>query len=255
MTRMITGDTNSELAGGDFPRTRYSIVLLARSGDADVRRLATNSVVDAYWKPVYKYIRFKWKAPKEDAEDLTQGFFARVIDTSFFTRFDSSRARFRTYLRLCIDGFVANEKKAAGRFKRGGGAEHVALDFESAEGEFRRVEIPEGTDPEQVFRHEWIRGLFEFAVERLESRCSSTGKEICFRLFERYDLDGTASAGKLTYTDLSAEFSLPVTQVTNHLAFARREFRAIVLQRLRELCGSEEEFREDVREILGGGSR
>lgn len=246
---------SSREPGGEFPQTRYSIILLARSGDSGVRQLAASAVISAYWKPVYKYVRYKWRAPKEDAEDLTQGFFAGLIDSSFFARFDASKAKFRTYLRMCLDGFVANERKAANRLKRGGGVEHLSLDFETAEGELGRIDIPEGTDPGQVFRQEWIRSLFEHAVESLRARCAPIGKEICFRLFERYDLDGNGSAGKLSYADLAREFGLPITQVTNHLAFARREFRAIILQRLRELSGSEEEFREDVRDILGGDRR
>jgi RNA polymerase sigma factor (sigma-70 family) len=252
---MLNHDSPPDTTGERFPETRHSVVVRARSGDAGARGIATQAIMAAYWKPAYKYIRYKWHVTKEDAEDLTQGFFASTIDAPFFARFDASKAKFRSYLRMCLDGFVANERKAAGRLKRGGGVGHIPLDFETAEGEFRQIEIPEGTDPEQVFRQEWIRSLFEHAVEALRSRCAPLGKEICFRLFERYDLDGAENPRTISYADLAEEFGLPVTQVTNYLAYARREFRAILLQRLRELSGSEEEFHEDVRDILGGGPR
>ena len=75
----------------------------------------------AYWKPVFKYLRLKWHAPAEDAADLTQAFFLRAFEKSFFADFDPRRARFRTYLRTCLDGFVTNARKADTRQKRGGG--------------------------------------------------------------------------------------------------------------------------------------
>lgn len=225
------------------------MVRLAQSEDPGTRRRALEVLVSSYWKPVYKYLRLKWNMSNEDAKDLTQGFFTRALDTPFFERFDPSRATFRTYLRLGLDGYAANEHKAARRIKRGGGAEHVALDFETAEGELRHIDVPAGADPDALFRQEWIRSLFTTAVETLRERCDAEDRETTFRVFERYDLE--AGPARPSYADLAREFDLPVTQVTNYLAWARRELRAIVLERLRELAGSDAEFRDDVRDILG----
>ena len=232
-----------------FPDTRLSVVQSAQSGDETTRRRALDVLIASYWKPVYKYLRLKWKLSNEDAKDLTQGFFAHAIDSSFFERYDPGKAKFRTYIRLCLDGYTANERKAAGRVKRGGGVEHIALDFESAEGELTRIEIPDTTDPDSVFRQEWIRSVFALAVDGLRERCAAGGHDIRFRVFERYDLDPAPE--RVSYADIAAELDIPVTQVTNHLAFARREFRAIVLERLRQLAGSDDEFRADVRDLLG----
>ena len=104
-----------------FPATRHSIVAAIRSDQSDVRRSAFDTLVTAYWKPVFKYLRLKWHAPAEDAADLTQAFFLRAFEKSFFADFDPRRARFRTYLRTCLDGFVTNARKADTRQKRGGG--------------------------------------------------------------------------------------------------------------------------------------
>ena len=92
-----------------------------RSARPDERRSAFDRLVTAYWKPVFKYVRLKWHATPEDAADLTQGFFLRAFEKDFFAGFDPSKARFRTYLRTCLDGFVANARKADARLKRGGG--------------------------------------------------------------------------------------------------------------------------------------
>jgi RNA polymerase sigma factor (sigma-70 family) len=238
-----------------FPLTRRSVVVAVGSADPETRRRAFDALVAAYWKPVYKYLRLKWGASGEDAEDLTQGFFARALEKGFFDRFDPGRARFRTYLRTCLDGFVANERKSARRLKRGGEAEHVSLDFAGAEAELGRQRPPDGADMEGYFHREWVRSLFGLAVEALRRRCAEAGKAVCFELFERYDLEGPDAAERPSYAALAREQGIPETQVTNHLAWARREFRRLVLEALEEATGSEEEFRAEARALLGVDAR
>ena len=98
-----------------FPITRLSAIVAAGSADQAERARAFEVLVSAYWMPVYKYIRIKWNRSTEDAQDLTQGFFTAAIEKNFFGRYDPSKAKFRTFLRTCLDGYIANEHKAAGR--------------------------------------------------------------------------------------------------------------------------------------------
>jgi DNA-directed RNA polymerase specialized sigma24 family protein len=93
-----------------FPVTRHSIVAAMRSAQPDERRSAFDTLVTAYWKPVFKYVRLKWHVSPEDAADLTQAFFLRAFEKDFFSGFDPAKARFRTFLRICLDGFVANAR-------------------------------------------------------------------------------------------------------------------------------------------------
>jgi hypothetical protein len=158
-------------------------------------------------------------------------------------------------LRICADRFVANEAKAAKRLKRGGGAPHLSLDFDAAENELQRagplVQLtapPESVD--DFLEKEFIRSLFGLAVDELRRECESRGKQIHFRLFEIYDLEDDG-ASKASYAELAKEFKIAPTDVTNYLAFARREFRRIALERLREMTASEEEFRREARALLG----
>ena len=237
--------------GDRFPATRRSVVLAARDADPEVRRQAWETLAASYWKPVYKLLRSRWRLGREDAEDLTQQFFAGALERGTFERYDPARARFRTYLRACLDGFTANERKAAHRLKRGGGAVLFSLDFEGAEAELLRHGAGEGIDADEYFHREWVRSLFDFAVADLRRWCEASGKEVHFRLFERYDLEGPDSPECPTYAALAAEHGLPVTQVTNFLAAVRRELRRRVLERLRELTATEEEFRAEARAVLG----
>lgn len=247
-------DEDTDLGGsaGAFPATRSSLVHAAGSRDPTVRRQAHDALIAAYWKPVYKYVRIRWGCSNEDAKDLTQAFFARAVEKGYFDPFDPARARFRTFVRLCVDGFVAKERRAAARLKRGGGVAPLPLDFEGAEGELRRQPPAAAPDPDDFFRQEWLRGLFGLAVEDLRRQCAAAGKESHFALFERYDLDGPDAPGRLTYERLAEEFGLSATQVTNYLAFARRLFREILLGRLRASTGGEDDYRHEVRRLFGG---
>jgi RNA polymerase sigma factor (sigma-70 family) len=227
-------------------------VRAAGSADAAVRRQAQETLIAAYWKPIYKYIRFKWGITNEDAKDLTQAFFTRAVERDFFDRFDPARARFRTFVRVCVDGFVAKEHRAAGRLKRGGGIVQVSLNFAVADVELTRHAPCQGSDPDEFFRREWLRGLFAQAVDDLRQVCEASGKRVHFALFERYDLDGPDAAERLTYATLGEQFGLPATQVTNYLAFARRQFRELLLARLRASTGSEDEYEHELRCLFGG---
>jgi RNA polymerase sigma factor (sigma-70 family) len=235
-----------------FPATRHSVVLAFRSSDSGVRERAFDALASAYWRPVYKYVRLQWRASPEEGQDLTQGFFAEALEKGHFGKFDPARARFRTFLRTCLDGFVANQRKAASRLKRGGGHRFVPLDFESADGELRQLEVPDGFDHDAYFHREWRRSVFALAVEALRRECAAAGRTLHFSLFERYDLEGPDAGGaRPTYQDLAQQLGLPVTQVTNYLAAVRRDFRRLALDTLREQTASEEEFRAEARELLG----
>jgi RNA polymerase sigma factor (sigma-70 family) len=247
----MASDTGPWGQGDRFPLTRRSVVIAARDTDPTVRRQAWEILVASYWKPVYKVLRVRWRLEREDAEDLTQEFFASALVKGTFERYDPAKARFRTYLRTCLDGFAANERKAARRLKRGGGQEPLSLDFEGAEEELRRHGAGEGLDVEEYFHREWVRSLFGLAVEDLRQWGETSGKRVHFRLFESHDLEGPDAPERPSYAALAAEHGLPVTQVTNHLAAARREFRRLVLERLRELTASDDEFRSEARLVLG----
>ena len=243
-------DTNIGGAQHRFPDTNQSAIVLARSADQGVRQRAFETILASYWKPVYKYVRLKWQVGNEDAKDLTQGFFANALEKNHFANYDAGKASFRTFLRTCLDGFVANERKAGTRIKRGGGIEHFQLDFVTAEKEHLRRITPCYFTPEDYFQREWVREMFTLAIESLRQRYEETGKGIYFELFERYDLADEGSAN-LSYASLAQMFGLTTATVTNYLAAARRDFRRIILEKLREITATEEEFQQEARALLG----
>jgi RNA polymerase sigma factor (sigma-70 family) len=234
-----------------FPATRLSVVARTRSEDAETRRLAFATLIEAYWKPVYKYLRLKWRLDPEQAADLTQDFFTGTLEKDVLGRYDADRARFRTYLRLCLDGFVSNARKAESRLKRGGGVALVPLDFPSAEGELLKHEPSVPADVDELFYQEWVRALFQLAVADLRAAAEAAGRASMFAVFEHYDL-ADPSGERPTYAAIARELNLTPATVTNHLAAMRRQFRRHVLDRLRDLTTSDDEFEAEARRLLGG---
>lgn len=230
-----------------FPHTQHSAVFSLQSDDSTVRERAVSAIVSSYWKPVYKYVRLKWNKSNEDAKDLTQSFFAVAMEKNYFHSYAAGKGTFRTFLRACLDGFLNNQDQSLKRLKRGGSVLMVPLDFETAEGELQTIPVTDGQTTEDFFYREWVRHLFSTAVEQLRQECAEAGKLSHFLLLERYDLDQTASS----YDELARAVGLPVSTITNQLAWARRQFRRIVLDRIREVSGSEREFQREARELLG----
>jgi RNA polymerase sigma factor (sigma-70 family) len=232
---------------GVFPPTRITAITRLQSDDPAEQRRSLDWVAWAYYKPIYKHLRVRWRASPEDAEDMTHDFFARAVERGIFRRFDPERGRFRTFLRTCIDNFFRNTREAEQRMKRGGAERRVSLDAEQAERELGLA--AEGVDPETIFDREWARNVAARSVELLEKRLVALDRRRAFEVFRRYDLhDGP---GEPTYASIAAELGVTTSDVSNQLHAARRELRNIVLGVLREITASEDDYRGEARELLG----
>jgi RNA polymerase sigma factor (sigma-70 family) len=236
-----------------FPETRHSVLAALRSDDRAIRERALERVASGYWRAVYSYLRLRFRRTPEDAEDLTQEFFARALDKGWLATYEPARGRFRTYLRACLDAFAANEHQAERRQKRGGGMAPVTLDFSTLEGEVRTLDLPApDADVEELFHREWTRSLFAGATRELERWCIARGSPAIWEIFRRYDLSaGEGDSARVTYAEVARAVGLPMTQVTNHLFVARRELRRLVIAGLRRSCASETEADAEIREIFG----
>ena len=225
-----------------FPETRQSVVEALASPDEETRSRATDLVIRAYRAPIIAVLRHRFGLDTADAEDLAHDFLAQALARKWLARYDPARARFRTFLRSCLAAFASTAHEAAGRLKRGGGASHLSL--ESVAG-------VSATDIalETLFDREWVRSVLAIALERLRAECEAADRVTTWEVFMAREVDGADAPP--SYAELAGRFSLPPTQVTNYLAWARPRFRAHVLQALRELTGSEPEFRAEARALLG----
>lgn len=226
-------DRDTDIGGPDgrFPSTQVSLLEAAAAG---MPGDALERVVALYWKPVYRYIRLRYRKSNEDAKDLTQGFFAAALQRDLLARFDPAKASFRTYMRMAVERFAASQHAAQNRQKRGGGVEFEPVEEQTAATE----------SPERIFEREWQRQLFSLALDDLRAHCEECGKQLQFRIFEAYDL---ADGERPSYAALAACHGIPETAVTNHLAWARRMLRAFVMERLRGVTSGEQELRKETR--------
>lgn len=231
-----------------FPATRHSVIERVRSDDAAVRRDAFGDLAEGYWKPSYHYLRLRWQLRPDEAEDVVQAFFATAFEKHYVERFDVTKSRFRTFLRVCLDRYVQNQRKASSAAKRGGDVPARPLDFPAAERELDEMHGVDLSDVDRFFHDETIRFLFARTVATLEVRCSDEGRLAAFLVFKAHDLEPSTDT---SYATVARALSLTVSQVTNHLHLARRLFRDIALDHLRALSASEAEYRREARELFG----
>lgn len=227
-------DADTAIGGphGHFPSTQVSLLEATAAGMSSE---AMERVIALYWKPVYRFLRLKFGKSNEDAKDLTQGFFAAALQRDFFSRFDPAKASFRTYLRMAVERFAANEHAAANRQKRGGDVE-----FETAGDQVVATETPE-----LIFEREWQRQLFCLALDDLRAHCDGNGKNLQFRVFQSYDL----ADERPSYAEVAAQHCISEMTVTNYLAWARRMLLGFATERLRGTTSGARELREEMRRV------
>lgn len=237
-------DTDTQIGGPyrGFPETRTSLIDAAAHGGGELSREALEAVVETYWKPAYKHVRAKWRRSNEEAKDLIQGFFASFTEPGGLERFDPARGSFRNYLRTCLDHYVSKQRELASREKRGGTAQ--LLDFEEAE---RELAAAPDSSPEEVFFREWQRQMFALALEDFRQQAVRAGRPVPLRVFEQYDL---AEGERPRYADLARQHGIAETQVVNYLAWARRELRRCLMNRLAGVTAGAAELRRETRELF-----
>jgi DNA-directed RNA polymerase specialized sigma24 family protein len=195
-------------ADGAFSDTQWSVVLGARRTGTD-RPAALQQLCSAYWLPIYSYLRRRGHAPA-DAEDLTQGFFAYLLDSDFLERPDPAKGRFRGYLVGALRHFLSNHFERAGAQKRGGGAQFVDLSGVDAEREFSACDQPQ-LDPSEAYEKTWALTLLGRAWRQLEAEQTGPGKARQFAVLQpflsttptRGDYDRAAAALATSRTNVA----------------------------------------------------
>lgn len=215
---------------------------------AVTRKEGFSRLLAAYWRPVYVYLRLRHGLKDSDARDLTQDFFAECWEQNTLASFDPTRARFRTFVRTCVDRHVVDQHRRAGAMKRGGEWAHVPVDVAQLERDTALVDPALSSDPERLFEAEWTRSLLLQALADLRTSYASQSRDLDLALFDEYEL---AAANRPSYAELAIHYRVPVTTVTNRLAAVRRALRAQLAENLRQITATEEEYRDESYRIFG----
>jgi RNA polymerase sigma factor (sigma-70 family) len=238
--------------GAAYPGTRWSLVQRVAEPKSKVgtgtRRRAFDELALAYWRPVYRTLRVAHRKPREEAEDLTQGFFLGLFEKGTLDRFeaDPKEGKFRSLLRSLLDGFVHTADRSARRKKRGGDKKRVHLDPAEIDAIEERITLEPDEDP---FEREWRIALLEEALAEMSRDSQSPLWVRRHAIFLAHDVE--ASEGdRPSYAELAKSFGLKPYDVKNDLVAARRRFAELVLDRIRDECANEEEAQDELRALF-----
>jgi RNA polymerase sigma factor (sigma-70 family) len=167
-----------------FMTTRWSIVLGAAEHQSAENPRAMEELCQAYWFPLYAFVRRQGWSP-QDAEDLTQDFFARVLEKDTLANVGPEKGKFRTFLLVSLKRFLNNEYEKRKAVKRGGGRKAIALDQAEAENRYALAASEKGS-PEQVFERRWALAVLERSLKTLADEFAARGKEKLFNQLKEY---------------------------------------------------------------------
>jgi RNA polymerase sigma factor (sigma-70 family) len=230
---------------GQFPTTRWSRVVLAGDPDAPLARESLAELCSAYWYPLYAYIRRRGHGP-EHAADLTQDFFARLLEKGLLSEADPMRGRFRAFLRTVCLHFLANRRDHERAKKRGSGRAALPIDSGDAEGRYSR-ELADGLTPERIFERSWALTLLGRVLDQLGREYDEAGKGATFEAL-RGMLDGTsdeasyaAVAGRMGTTEGAA-------RVAAHRL--RRRYGALLRREIASTLADPAEVEDEIRQLF-----
>jgi len=222
-TRFDMPVTTNRPANDRFAVTRWSIVRAAHGGDTQMRVVALEQLCRTYWQPLYAYVRRRGNNP-EDAADLTQEFFARLLAGDSLESVAPEKGRFRAFLLAAVKHFLANEHDRRKAAKRGGGAVHLSLDMAEAETLYQQT-APAALQPDRLFDRQWALTVLEVALERLRAEHDTPEK---LRLFEGLKGTLTADAGTLGYATLGQQLGLSEGAVKVAAHRLRKRYRELL---------------------------
>lgn len=204
---------------GFFATTRWTMVRAAGASADD----ALESLCAAYWFPLYAYVR-RHGYSKENAEDLTQAFFAKLLERQDFAGLKQENGRFRAFLLAALKNFLSNERDRAGRLKRGGNITHFSLDWQNADAQFQ---IADGgqLSPDAAYDREWAVALLERVISKLRAEYVADGKG---ERFEQLKSHLTVGKGEIPYAAAAAALSMESGAVRVAVHRLRKRYRELL---------------------------
>lgn len=245
--RVRTEESNSspEAHGGIFATTHWSVVLAAGQPDTSQAAAALEQLCRSYWYPIYGYIRRQGHSP-DDAQDLTQDFFAHLFGRGFPRGASPERGKFRSFLLTSLRHFLVDHHRQAGALKRGRGQCLISLDEEQAEARLRE-ELGHELTPEKLYEREWAGTLLERARSRLRQEYSAAGKA---ELYEQ--LKGFGLAGKSDYSlqEAATGFRTTVSALKSAVHRLRTRYRELVREEVAHTVADPAELEEEARHLI-----
>jgi len=243
---MSSADTSA--TGGSntwFVTTRWSVVLSAKEADPERSSQALETLCRAYWYPLYAFARRSGHAPA-DAEDLTQGFFARLLQKDYLKSVAREKGRFRSFLLASLKRFMANEWDRQHAQKRGGFAEIVSIDTAAAELRFAS-DAALNAPPDALFDRQWATTLLEQTLLALQEEYAASGRAT---LFEHLRPCLARDESALSYAEIATRLNLTEAAVKMAVQRLRARYREILRREIAETVSTEAEIEEELRHLF-----
>jgi RNA polymerase sigma-70 factor (ECF subfamily) len=229
----------------DFASTRWSLVLAARGEDTPGAGDALEALCQTYWYPLYAYVRRRGYAA-DDAQELTQGFFAQLIEKHYLDAADSERGRFRAFLLTALKRFLSKERHHALAEKRGGGRRILSLDFERGESRFLLDPVTNDT-PESIYERQWALSLLARVMTQLRDEFANAGKRDDFDQLKAFLTGETAAP---SYREVGAALGMSEGAVKVAVHRLRRRFRAAVLTEIAQTVAAPADVDDELRQLF-----
>ena len=236
-----TADRNTTLHGpSEFPTTRWSLVAAAGDPHRKETRSALVSLCENYWYPLYAYLRRRGYSA-DQAQDLTQEFFTRLLEGRYLDRADPEKGRFRSFILTCLKFFVADEEDRQRAQKRGGGTV-VPLEFSSGEERYQREPAHDET-PERIFERRWALSVLDRVVEKLREEFVQHGRPQHFELLKVFLL-GRSDA---PYAALAREMNTSEGALKVAIHRLRKRYRELFRQEIADTVADPADVESELR--------
>jgi len=234
-------DQGTDLGGSrrDFPPTTVHFLQHLRNPAPGAQMQVMGMLAERYWKPVYHFLRLSYGKQNEDAKDLTQAFFAWLLERELLLKYDPARSSFRTFLKGILRNFAGNEHQALQRLKRGGGLKMLPLDVAAGD-------LAGATDPDTAFDTVFLKDVIGRAMVRVRDRLQAARRIVPFVVFEQYHFPKAGLPP--TYAQVAHRLGLKESDVRNYLHEVREAVREEVKS---EFIGDGGEIPSGVAALFG----
>jgi RNA polymerase sigma-70 factor (ECF subfamily) len=241
---VLPGKHANDERGDYFVSTRWTVVLSAGRKSSPQSDQALAELCRTYWYPLYAFVRRRVHS-KEDAEDLTQAFFARFLERNYLEGLSSERGKFRAFLLSCLKHFLANEWDKATRQKRGGGVQHLSLDWQTADERFH-MEPADTSSPDQLFDRDWATALLEKVIARLQDEHVRAGKS---ELFEHGRSGLMAGESRVPHAEIARRLGIEEGAWRVALHRMRKRFRELLREEIAQTLADGAMLEEELRSL------
>jgi RNA polymerase sigma-70 factor (ECF subfamily) len=242
---------NTGASGGIFATTHWTVVLAAGRGGSKQADVALEQLCRTYWYPLYAYVR-RHGHSREDAEDLTQGFFARLLEKNYLEGVSNDKGKFRSFLLVALKRFMANEWDRANTLKRGGGTPPLSLDWQDAETRYQ-INPADNLSPDKLYDRAWAVVVLERVITRLRDESNVEEKAGLYEKLKPFLMVGK---GEIPYSKAAVELNMTEGAVRVSVHRLRRRYRELlrgeIAQTLANPAQADEEMQALFSALAGG---